>query len=139
MTQIRASQIRASQIRATEISSNHRELHGAIFLLWKLNKCSVPSFSRVTRHHMEPEPSPAAHRHKREFNKQRLRLCFQNKHLSLTFIQSDREKRRVRNNRGLIYGWCAGSHLARRYPPPRRVTPQHLICQISSNKITNTL
>ncbi len=31
-SQIRASQIRASQIRATEISSNHRELHGAIFL-----------------------------------------------------------------------------------------------------------
>ncbi len=31
MSQIRASQIRASQIRATEISSNHRELHGAIF------------------------------------------------------------------------------------------------------------
>ncbi len=30
-SQIRASQIRASQIRATEISSNHRELHGAIF------------------------------------------------------------------------------------------------------------
>ncbi len=32
-SQIRASQIRASQIRASEISSNHRELHGAIFLL----------------------------------------------------------------------------------------------------------
>ncbi len=31
VTQIRASQIRASKIRATEISSNHRELHGAIF------------------------------------------------------------------------------------------------------------
>ncbi len=30
-SQIRASQIRVSQIRATEISSNHRELHGAIF------------------------------------------------------------------------------------------------------------
>ncbi len=30
-SQIRASQIRSSQIRATEISSNHRELHGAIF------------------------------------------------------------------------------------------------------------
>ncbi len=28
------SQIRASQIRATEISSNHRELHGAIFGVW---------------------------------------------------------------------------------------------------------
>ncbi len=31
-SQIRASQIRASQIRASEISSNHRELHGAIFI-----------------------------------------------------------------------------------------------------------
>ncbi len=31
MSPIRMSQIRASQIRATEISSNHRELHGAIF------------------------------------------------------------------------------------------------------------
>ncbi len=31
-SQIRASQIRASQIRATEISSNHRELHGAVFV-----------------------------------------------------------------------------------------------------------
>ncbi len=30
-SRIRVSQIRASQIRATEISSNHRELHGAIF------------------------------------------------------------------------------------------------------------
>ncbi len=39
-SQIRASQIRASQIRASEISSNHRELHGAIFVLslwgWKI-------------------------------------------------------------------------------------------------------
>ncbi len=33
MTQIRASQTRANHIRATEISSNHRELHGTIFLL----------------------------------------------------------------------------------------------------------
>ncbi len=32
-SQIRASQIRASQIRASEISSNHRELHGAIFIV----------------------------------------------------------------------------------------------------------
>ncbi len=30
-SQIRASQIRTSQIRATQMSSNHRELHGAIF------------------------------------------------------------------------------------------------------------
>ncbi len=37
-SQIRASQIRASQIRATEISSNHRELHGAIFLYSQLQK-----------------------------------------------------------------------------------------------------
>ena len=29
--QIRATQIKATQIRETEISSNHRELHGAIF------------------------------------------------------------------------------------------------------------
>ena len=33
VSQIRASQIRASQIRATEVSSNHRELHGAMLLL----------------------------------------------------------------------------------------------------------
>ncbi len=32
VSQIRASQIRASQIRASEISSNHRELHGGIFV-----------------------------------------------------------------------------------------------------------
>ncbi len=31
-SQIRATQIRVSQISTTEISSNHRELHGAIFL-----------------------------------------------------------------------------------------------------------
>ncbi len=30
-TQISATQIKATQIRETEISSNHRELHGAIF------------------------------------------------------------------------------------------------------------
>ncbi len=32
VTQIRASQIWVTQIRATEISSNHRELHGTIFI-----------------------------------------------------------------------------------------------------------
>ncbi len=36
-SQIRASQMRASQMRATEISSNHRELHGAIFC-----ECFIP-------------------------------------------------------------------------------------------------
>ncbi len=44
MSQIRASQIRASQIRATEISSNHGELHGAIFLT-----LSVPYFECLLR------------------------------------------------------------------------------------------
>ncbi len=39
VTQIRASQIRASQIRAPEISSNHLELHGAIFTFY------LPRFS----------------------------------------------------------------------------------------------
>ncbi len=39
--QIRASQIRASQIRATEISSNHHELHGAIFLQVEVGKIPV--------------------------------------------------------------------------------------------------
>ena len=36
VSQIKASQIRASQIRETEISSNHRELHGAIFFVFAL-------------------------------------------------------------------------------------------------------
>ncbi len=50
-SQIRASQFRASQIRATEISSNHRELHGAIFFCDKHigfvpfhNRCQLFAF-----------------------------------------------------------------------------------------------
>ncbi len=38
--QIRARQIRARQIRASEISSNHRELHGAIFSFYS-RQCDV--------------------------------------------------------------------------------------------------
>ncbi len=44
----KATQIRASQIRATEISSNHRELHGAIFLAVKKQNITIPSDSNKT-------------------------------------------------------------------------------------------
>ncbi len=40
-SQIRARQIRARQIRATEISSNHRELHGAIYGFIQLESSMV--------------------------------------------------------------------------------------------------
>ncbi len=43
VTQIRASQIRPSQIRATEISSNHHELHVAIFLQVEFALSSHPN------------------------------------------------------------------------------------------------
>ncbi len=45
VSQIRVSQIRASQIRATVISSNHRELHGAIFSRTTVFSCPPPPIS----------------------------------------------------------------------------------------------
>ncbi len=53
-SQIRASQIRASQIRASEISSNHRELHGAIFLqrLVHLSTLAAERNTDISGHHV---------------------------------------------------------------------------------------